>query len=62
MSRLAGIPFEDALTMATSTPARILGLDDRKGTIEEGKDADLVVINNDLSVSLTMVGGEVVFE
>ena len=35
------IPLEDAIRMASETPARILGVFDRKGSIEKGKDADL---------------------
>ena len=62
MMQLAGVSFPDALAMASSTPARILGLAGRKGTIEPGRDADLAVIDDDFKVSMTVVGGEVVFK
>lgn len=38
-----GITFEDALAAVTSTPAKLLGVDARVGTLEVGKDADLVL-------------------
>lgn len=38
-----GLSFESALAAVTSTPAKMLGIDDRVGTIEVGKDADLVL-------------------
>ena len=40
-----GLPFEDALAAVTLTPARLLGVADRVGTIETGKDADLCLWN-----------------
>jgi imidazolonepropionase-like amidohydrolase len=38
-----GLSFESALAAVTSTPAKMLGIDDRVGTLEAGKDADLVL-------------------
>ena len=58
MVELAGLPLEMALPMATEVPARILGLSDRKGRIEPGMDADLVVITPDLRISRTFVRGQ----
>jgi len=42
-----GFPFEDALRSVTINPARLLGISDRVGSIEVGKDADLVLYNGD---------------
>jgi len=42
-----GLPREAALASITRTPAEILGLDDRLGTIEPGKDADLALFDGD---------------
>ena len=39
--------------MLRINPARMLGVDDRKGSIQAGKDADLVVLNDDYSVEMT---------
>jgi len=43
----AGLPREEAFRAITINPARILGIDDRVGSLEEGKDADLVVFSED---------------
>jgi N-acetylglucosamine-6-phosphate deacetylase len=53
--------LEDALRMASVTPARVLSVDDRKGTIEEGKDGDITILDADVKTRFTIVAGEVVF-
>ena len=57
-----GCPLASAIRTVTENPARLLGIDDKKGTIAPGKDADLVLLEDDLSISATMVGGKIVFE
>lgn len=47
----AGIPFEDAVRMASETPAKVMKCYDRVGSLEEGKDADVVTMNKDLEVT-----------
>jgi N-acetylglucosamine-6-phosphate deacetylase len=59
---LAGVPLAEAVKMATATPARIIGVAGRKGTLAKGKDADIVIFNNDIAVRLTMVRGRVVHQ
>ncbi len=59
---LVGVPLRDAIRMATLTPAKIIGVDGTKGSLKPGKDADLVVIDEQLTVYLTMVRGRVVYE
>ena len=61
MYRIAEAPLTDAVRMATSTPARIMGMADRKGSLVRGKDADIVVFNDNIDVALTMTGGRIVF-
>ncbi len=56
----AGISLADAVTMATRTPADLLGLP-TKGRLEAGADADLVLLNERFEVLWTMVGGNVVY-
>ena len=48
--------------MASTNPARLLGLEKECGSIEEGKRADLVALDQDGNVRLTIVAGEVVFK
>lgn len=47
----AGIPLEDAVKMASATPAKVMNCFDRVGSLEEGKDADIVLMNKDLEVT-----------
>ena len=58
----AGVPLLDAIKMMATTPARIMGVQDRKGSLTVGKDADIVLFDEDIRVSTTIVGGNVVFE
>lgn len=62
-----GLPFEAALGSITLQAARILGIDDRVGSIEPGKDADLVLFDGDpfeytTHVIGVVIDGEVVSE
>jgi N-acetylglucosamine-6-phosphate deacetylase len=57
LTEVVGIPLVEAVRMATLTPARIIGVADRKGSLEPGKDADIVILEDDLQVWRTMVGG-----
>ncbi|MBC7235951.1 MAG: N-acetylglucosamine-6-phosphate deacetylase [Chloroflexi bacterium] len=55
----ASVSLADALTMASQTPARALGLDGHKGAIAPGMDADLIVLDADLRVRLSVVEGRI---
>ena len=57
-----GIPMTEAIKMATLTPARAMGLDDRIGSIEIGKQADLVVTDTNLDVLYAIKKGEIVYQ
>ena len=50
-------PFNYAINSCTINPARCIGVDDRKGSITVGKDADIVVLNDDYSVEQTYCKG-----
>jgi len=50
-----------AVKAASENPARVLGIEQSKGSIDIGKDADLVVLGEDRSVWATIVGGKVVY-
>ena len=61
MIQNASVPLTDAIRMITSTPARILGLLETKGTIAPGKDADLVIFDSNINISFTMVNGKPIY-
>ena len=60
MVKKANIPLEDAVRMASETPAKIIGIDDRKGTLQKGKDADIVILDKDTNVRCVFSYGEIV--
>ncbi len=62
MINLADVPLVEAIRMASETPARIMKISDRKGTIAPGKDADFVIFDEDINVLKTIIGGKVVYE
>ncbi len=61
MVRLARASLIDAIKMATQTPAKIMKLNDR-GTLREGLRADIVIFDEDISVSRTIVNGRTVYK
>lgn len=60
--KLAGIPLTDVLDFATINPAKNIGVDKERGSIEVGKYADLVVLDENFEVVMTIVEGNVVFK
>ena len=55
-----GVPFADAVRMSSETPARILHVEGRKGGIAQGKDADIVLYDADISLRLVMQAGRII--
>ncbi len=62
MMDYCGLDISEALQMITVNPARVLGVGAKKGSIEEGKDADLVIMDKAFNVFMTMVSGKIVYE
>jgi N-acetylglucosamine-6-phosphate deacetylase len=57
-----GLSLQATIPMATAVPAEAMGLAPRKGTLAPGADADVVVLDRDLNVRLTVVAGEIAFD
>ena len=57
----AGASLPEAVQVMTLSPARLMRIDDRKGSIAPGKDADIVLFDEGIDISLTMIGGKVVY-
>lgn len=56
--RLTSLPLAQVVQSATGTPARIMGVAGRKGSLREGFDADIVIFDNDVNISEVIVGGK----
>lgn len=56
------VSLEEAVKMASLIPARIMGIHRTKGSITPKKDADIILFDNDIQVSLTMVEGKIVHQ
>jgi len=55
------VTLPEAVRMVTRNPARVLGLKGRKGALSPGADADLVVLDDDLRVAMTVIRGQVAY-
>jgi len=62
MVELAEVPLVEAVRMQTLTPARMMGIDQTKGSLYVGKDADVVVFDRNFEVLWTIVLGQIVFQ
>jgi len=62
MINLADVPLYQAVKMMTATPAKNIGMFSTKGSLSTGKDADIIIFDDDINVSTVIVGGEVTFK
>jgi N-acetylglucosamine-6-phosphate deacetylase len=61
MIALAGVPLPEAVKMMSATPAAIMGVADKKGTLVKGMDADIVLFDAHINVETTIVQGRIVY-
>lgn len=61
MITIAGLSIPEAIKMITVTPARIMGVSDKMGELVAGKNADIIIFDQNISIEMTMVKGRVVF-
>lgn len=62
VQQLTELPLEEIVLSATEVPARIMGVSDRKGSIEVGMDADVVIFDKNVNICATIVDGTIVFD
>ena len=62
MLTMAEVPLVETIQMITETPARIMKVSDRKGSLTKGKDADVVIFNDQIEVQKTFVKGRLVYK
>lgn len=60
MVREAGCSIPEAVRMMTENPARVMGIARRKGSILPGKDADIVIFDDDINVQKTIIAGKTI--
>lgn len=58
MAEKAEIPVADCVRMAATNPARLMSINDRKGSIEQGKDADLILFDENFCLQSVWIGGK----
>ena len=58
----SNIPLNECVNCASLNPATTLGIADRKGSLEVGKDADVVITDAEFKVLKTIIGGEIRYE
>lgn len=61
MIQIAEVPLIDTIKMITSNPARILKVEKRKGSLEIGKDADIIIFDKNIDILMTMSAGEWIY-
>jgi N-acetylglucosamine-6-phosphate deacetylase len=57
-----GVSMKDAFRLGSLNPAIAAGIDNELGSLQAGKRADLIVIDEDINLFMTMVGGKIVHE
>lgn len=58
----ANVPLWKAVAAASINPAKAIGVDDRKGSLDAGKDADIIIADSDFNIVKTIIGGEIKYE
>ncbi|MBE9466569.1 N-acetylglucosamine-6-phosphate deacetylase [Dyadobacter subterraneus] len=62
MINMADVSLLDAVKMITVTPARIMNVHNRKGSLTSDRDADIVIFDKNINVEKTIVGGRVIYD
>lgn len=61
MVKTADVPLIMAVKMMTITPASIIGVNGRKGSLMQGKDADIIIFDEDIRIKLSMIQGKIIY-
>ncbi len=62
MMKMADVSIMDAVKMMTATPARIMGVLDKMGELAISKNADILLFDNNITIVMTMINGEIVYQ
>ena len=55
----SSIPLHECVNCASLNPATTLGIADKKGSLDVGKDADIIITDNEFAVKSTIIGGKI---
>jgi len=61
MITMADVSLLEAVQMATVTPAKIMKIENKKGNLAVGMDADIVVFDDDINIEMTIIKGKIVY-
>lgn len=61
MVQMADIPLVEAVRMISKTPATIMGIEANKGSLTIGKDADVVIFDENINIKTTIINGEICY-
>ncbi|MEN6453511.1 MAG: N-acetylglucosamine-6-phosphate deacetylase [Prolixibacteraceae bacterium] len=61
MVQLAGVNLPEAVQMMTATPARICGIFNQKGSLTIGKQADMIIFDQDIHINKTIIKGTIIY-
>jgi N-acetylglucosamine-6-phosphate deacetylase len=61
LTSVVGVPLFEAIRMSSLTPARVIGVDRRKGSLEAEKDADIAIFEEDFTAWRTMIAGRWIY-
>jgi N-acetylglucosamine-6-phosphate deacetylase len=62
MLKMGEVSLIETIRMISEVPARIMKIQDTKGSLAAGKDADILIFDNDINIQLTMVNGRIVYQ
>ncbi|WP_254562433.1 N-acetylglucosamine-6-phosphate deacetylase [Dyadobacter diqingensis] len=62
MIQMADVSLLDAVKMISLTPARIMKVDNRKGSLVAGKDADIVIFDENINIEKTIINGSIIYD
>lgn len=62
MVQMADVPLVEAVRMMSRTPATIMGVENTKGTLTVGKDADVLIFDENINIKTTIINGKVIYQ
>lgn len=62
MVQMADVPLVEAVRMMSRTPATIMGVENTKGTLTVGKDADVLIFDENINIKTTIIKGKVIYQ